>query len=267
MLCGTISAGNLPREEASLKTLFGKLHKAPSDSLRSLFNDSICQQLNVALKNDSSFAYAFDSLPFLGKIYSTDRKLRIYSWNYISDDGNYRFFSYFQFFNSRLIFVLQNRPGYLPDEDRIIDAKNWYGALYYTAIPFSYQNKDHYILLGWSNYQNTLNFKVMDVISLNEETLTFGLPVFIRPDKSSYRVTLPYSADHSMALQYDQKLSLLIFSHMNDESSKNGKIPDESFSGFQLTSDKLIYKNEVTFEHQEATIPRTKIEYGLDGHK
>ena len=267
MLCGTISAGNLPREEASLKTLFGKLHKAPSDSLRSLFNDSICQQLSVALKNDSSFAYAFDSLPFLGKIYSTDRKLRIYSWNYISDDGNYRFFSYFQFFNSRLIFIPQNRPGYLPDEDRIIDARNWYGALYYSAIPFRYQNKDSYILLGWSNYQNTLNFKVMDIVSLNEETLTFGLPVFIRADKSSYRVTLPYSADHSMALQYDQKLGLLIFSHMNDESSKNGKIPDESFSGFQLTSDKLIYKNEVTFEHQEATIPRTKIEYGLDGHK
>jgi hypothetical protein len=142
MLCGTISAGNLPREESSLKTLFGKLYKAPSDSLRSLLNDSICQQLNVSLKNDSSFAYAFDSLPYLGKIYSTDRKLRIYSWNYISESGDYRFFSYFQFSDSRLIFLPQNRPGYLPEDDRTIDAKNWYGALYFTGVVKLFDNTE-----------------------------------------------------------------------------------------------------------------------------
>jgi hypothetical protein len=267
MLCGTIHAGNLQREEASLKTLFGKLYKAPTDSLRSLLNDSICQQLSVSLRNDSSFTYAFDSLPYLGKIHSTDRKLRIYSWNYISESGDYRFFSYFQFANSRLIFLPQNRPGYLPEDDRTIDAKNWYGALYYTTIPFRHQNSDCYILLGWSNCSASLNFKVMEVVSINGDSLTFGLPVFVRSTKNSSRITLPYSSGHSMVLQYDAKRSLLLFSHLNEESNKSDRVPDESFSGFQLTPDKLIYQNEVTFDHHEASMPRTKIEYGLDGNK
>ncbi|MBP1639794.1 MAG: hypothetical protein H6Q17_1377 [Bacteroidetes bacterium] len=267
LLCGTIHAGNLSREEFSLKTLFGKLYQAPSDSLRSLLNDSICQQLNVSLQNDSSFEYAFDSLPYLGKVYSTDRKLRIYSWNYISTDGDYRFFSYFQFASHKLVYLAQDRSGYLPENDRTINAKNWYGALYYTAIPVSYQNEVHYILLGWSHYSSDLNFKVMDVLSIKENTLTFGLPLFIQNNQSSYRVTLPYSSGHTLALQYDPKRNILIFSHLNNNSTKENRIPDESFSGFQLTSDKLIYKDEVTFDHHEITTPRTKVEYGLERKK
>jgi hypothetical protein len=126
---------------------------------------------------------------------------------------------------------------------------------------------EHSILLGWSNYSTTLNFKVMEVVSTNGDALTFGLPVFVQSNKNSSRITLPYSSGHSMVLQYDAKRSLLIFSHLNGESNKSDKIPDESFSGFQLTPDQLIYKNEVTFDHNEASMPRTKIEYDLDGNK
>ena len=266
-VCNAISAGNLSRDELSLKTLYGKLYKASSDSIRSILNDSICQQFNITLKNDSSFEYAFDSLPYLGKVYSTDRKLRIYSWNYISDNGNYRFFSYFQFANHKLIQLSQDQPVYIPEEDGSVEAKKWYGALYYNAVPISYQNEIHYILLGWSHFTDNLNFKVMDVLSVNDTTPTFGLPLFSNNEKVTYRVTLPYSSDHSLSLQYDSKRKLFIFNHLYEEANKNKMMSDESFSCYQLKSGKLVYKEEITFDHHEASLPRTKVEYGLDSNK
>ncbi|MTK53385.1 hypothetical protein [Paludibacter sp.] len=264
-LCSSFSAARISQDEISLKGLFGRLYKAPSDSVRSILNDSICHQLNTTLHNDSSFQYAFDSLAYLGKIYSTDHQLRIYSWNYISDAGDYRFFSYFQFATKKLIQLVQKRPCYLPDEDKATTANNWYGALYYNAIPINHGNQIQYILLGWSHLSESENFKIIDVLSLKDSTIEFGAPIF--NTESRYRIAMPYSSSHSLALQYDAKRSLFIFNHLHEESNKNNKIPDESFSGYQLVNNKLIYKEEVTFDHKEESPPRTKVEYGLEPNK
>lgn len=266
-LCTSFSATKISRDEILLKGLFGRLYKAPSDSVRSILNDSICHQFSTTLRNDSSFQYAFDSLAYLGKIYSTDHKLRIYSWNYISDAGDYRFFSYFQFATKQLIQLVQNRPCYLPDENRIITANNWYGALYYNAIPINRGNQTQYILLGWSHLSESENFKIIDVLSVKDSTIEFGTPIFTADSKNKLRVTLPYSSAHSLALQYDAKRSLFIFNHLHEEGNKSNRISDESFSGYQLVSDKLIYKDDVTFDHNEENQPRTKVEYGLEPNK
>jgi len=264
-LCSSFSATKISRDEILLKGLFGRLYKAPSDSARSILNDSICHQFNATLSNDSSFQYAFDSLAYLGKIYSTDHKLRIYSWNYISDTGDYRFFTYFQFSTKQLIQLVQNRPCYLPDEEKIITANNWYGALYYNAIPINRDNQTQYILLGWSHLSESENFKIIDVLSLKDSTITFGAPIF--NTESRFRMAMPYSSAHSLALQYDAKRSLFIFNHLHEEGNKDKKIPDESFSGYQLVNNKLVYKEEVTFDHKEENQPRTKVEYGLEPNK
>jgi hypothetical protein len=264
-LCSSFSATKISQDEILLKGLFGRLYKASSDSARSTLNDSICHQLRATLSNDSSFQYTFDSLAYLGKIYSTDHKLRIYSWNYISEAGDYRFFTYFQFATKKLIQLIQNRPCYLPDENRIITSNNWYGALYYNAIPINNNNQIQYILLGWSCLSESENFKVIDVLSVQDSTIELGNPIF--NTDSRLRIAMPYSSSHSLALQYDAKRNLFIFNHLHKESNKSNKIPDESFSGYQLVNNKLVYQEEVTFDHQEESQPRTKVEYGLEPNK
>jgi hypothetical protein len=266
-LCTSFSATKISRDEILLKGLFGRLYKATSDSARSILNDSICHQFSATLRNDSSFQYAFDSLVYLGKIYSTDHQLRIYSWNYISDTGDYRFFSYFQFATKKLIQLVQNRPCYLPDENRIITANNWYGALYYNAIPINNNNQVQYILLGWSHLSESENFKIIDVLSVKDSTIEFGAPIFTADSRNKLRVAMPYSSAHSLALQYDSKRSLFIFNHLHEEGNKNNRISDETFSGYQLANGKLIYKDDVTFDHNEENQPRTKVEYGLEPNK
>jgi hypothetical protein len=264
---GSAGAENLRHSEFTLKGLFGRLYKAPNDSVRSAINDSLESQLSVILCNDSSFYYAFDSLPYLGKILSTDQKIRIYSWNYITDSGDYHFCCWLQLPGHDPIRLEQKRSTFLPDEDKTIDNGHWYGALYYYAQPFYWHNETLYILLGWSRYSSTTNFKVLEMLSLKDSALTLGLPVIFAGEKTKYRVILPYSSGYSLSLLYEEKQKMFLFNHLHAGSGKTEKIPDETFSGYQIAPKGLIYKEEATFNQHKSKQKHTKVELNLDNVK
>jgi hypothetical protein len=261
----TVKAESIDKMEKNLQSLYGNLYHAPTDSLRNLFNDSIRLQLKKALSEPTSFKYAFDSLPFLGKIYSTDHALRIYSWNYISEAGEYRFFSFIQRqVDNKILTLIQNRVPYLPDDKILIENRDWYGALYYQAIPYLYQKQIYYLLLGWSHYTSAVNFKIIDILSIHDDKIVFGLPVFYRATEYFSRVVLPYSSRYSLSLQYDFNRKLLYFNHLNVIQNSDVQFPDETFSAYLFTKNGLKYQEEITLQsdqHEEKQA-RTKLELG-----
>jgi len=255
------------KQEACLQKLYAKLYSAPSDLARLDLNDSVCLQLHATLSQATSFEYPFDSLPFLGKVYSTDRKLRFYSWNYISDQGDYSFFTIIQRqADNKLFFLAQNRPSYMPDEDKTMDANSWYGALYYNAIPYVQHDITYYLLLGWSHYSDAENFKTIEVLSLNDNHVSFGLPIFSKGDTLLTRVVLPYSSRHSLSLQYDNIRKLFYFNHLHSLQNSDTQLPDETFSAYVLTKDGLKYQDEITLQSDkhEEKLPRDKMQLDLD---
>jgi len=260
-------AQSLQNQEIQLRHLFSSLHTATNDSARVVANDSLITALHTTLNQPDSYNYPFDSLLFMGKIYSNDKLLRIYSWNFVSDEGDYCFSCFIQRKADNAVFpLMQQQASFLPDEQTILKPQNWYGALYYTAIPYISHNKTFYILLGWSHYSDAVNFKIIDVLGFDDkDEMLLGAHIFQKSNNLLSRVVIPYSALHSLALHYEEARRLIFYNHVSKLSESNSGeellTPDESFSGYTLTNNNLWeYLDEVPLQAKEGDIVIPKVE-------
>jgi hypothetical protein len=248
------------QSEVLLHNLFNRLYSAKNDTHRQSINDSICKEFTQIFLLPASFDYPFDSLQYVGKIYSTDRALRIYSWNYITQSGNYHFECFIQRKQDDAVFRLkQPLTVYLPQEQGRILPNNWYGALYYNAIPYKYQKKTVYLLLGWSRYSENRNFKMIDVLSFENKKICLGDPLFHANESILSRVIIPYTSRYALTLQYDQKDKMIIFNHLSSGNNGSTAIPDENFSAYLITKTGLKLKEDLLLKDKQ--IPHTRSHY------
>ncbi len=246
------------QSEVLLHSLFNRLYRAKNDAHRQVINDSICKEFTRTFSQPASFDYPFDSLQYVGKVYSTDRALRIYSWNYIAQSGNYHFVCFIQRKQDNVVFRLkQPKTVYLPQEQEEISPNNWYGALYYSAIPYKYQKKIVYLLLGWSRYSENRNFKIIDVLSFENNQIRLGDPLFHTNESILSRVIIPYTSRYTLTLQYDQKNKMIIFNHLSSGNNGSTAIPDENFSAYLVTKTGLKFKDELLLKDKHISHTRS----------
>ena len=245
------AAESLSETEKELSTLFGALKKSPTKEESLSLHAQVETTLQKALKNPKSFQYPFENLPFLGKIYSDDNLLRIYTWNVPFIDGTFTYGCIIQHKKNNTLTVLKIKDAaYKPELNRFIAPNNWYGALYYRAIPVTYKKKTYYTLLGWSGNDDLTNFKTIDALTFNGTRAQLGLPVFKRKNKTTHRHLLEYGARYSMSLDYDKKKKQIIFDHLAPSSNKFEGVrtdygPDFSYDAFQLKKKDWIFKEDV----------------------
>lgn len=248
-------SSSMVQDENQLHILFDHLYNAKTDTQCQSINDSICLQFNSILSLPSSFDYPFDSLQYVGKVYSTDQKLRIYTWNYITQSGDYHFNCFIQRQQDNAIFrLVQNSRVYLPQETGIILPYNWYGALYYEAIPIKNHRKTDYVLLGWSRYSSEVNFKTIDILSFVNNQVHLGKPFIQRKNIMLSRVIIPYSSRYALTLQYDAKKKMILFNHLSSQQNTM-LVPDENFSACIITKSGLKFKDDLPLKDYE--IPHT----------
>ena len=102
---------------------------------------------------------------------SADQTVRLLTWNIEYSDLSY---SYGGFVLRReegrekvLIQELNDQlDAYSTKPEGIIDAKAWYGAIYFKIIDFSFQGKTCYLLFGYDAGTTMSNYKLLDVLSL-----------------------------------------------------------------------------------------------------
>ncbi|MGC9150736.1 MAG: hypothetical protein ACP5F6_03115 [Microbacter sp.] len=245
----------LNQTEALLQRYFVQLYSSSNDQKRAEINDSICTTFQRTLSNPLSYDFPFDSLQYVGKIYSTDQEIRIYSWNYIQSTGNNVFTCFIQQKSDHSVYsLIQKKKVFLPAETGVIDKNNWYGALYYSAIPFMEHKKSAYFLLGWSQLSPKINFKVIEVLSFQNGKIMLGAPVIFKNGQTLDRIVIPYDARYSLSLAYDPKLRMILFNHLNNVNGL--AIPDENFSGFQLTKTGLKLTKEM--ELKDRSLPHMR---------
>jgi hypothetical protein len=244
--------------ETKLHSLFNHLYSATNDVHRQVINDSICNQFTQTFSQPASFDYPFDSLQYVGKIYSVDHALRIYSWNYITQSGEYHFVCYIQRKQDNAVYRLtQSQSVYLPQKNGNVLVNNWYGALYYNAIPYKYHKRTVYLLLGWSRYSESCNFKMIDVLSFENHQIQLGEPLFQDNGMMISRVIIPYTSSYALTLQYDAQNSMIFFNHLslssgnNDSTKETTAIPDENFSAYLITKTGLKYKDELPLKDEQ----------------
>ena len=211
--------------------------KAMSELVRSKdFFDSPLQALQIA------------------DIKSADQTLRLLTWNVEFSDLSYTYGG----------FILRREEGkervsilelndvldpYSSKPENVIDYKNWYGAVYFKIIDFSFQGKTQYLLFGYDGGTTMSNFKILDVLSFSGQNAKFGSPVFKDPKAIKKRIVFEYANMASMSLEFEPKRERIVFDHLSPEAPALEGIasyyfPDMSYDAYVYDYDRELWNLE-----------------------
>ena len=206
--------------ETRLTHLFQAIKTADTDTVRLQYNDSVKALFSKTLEMKESFIFPFDSLTYVGKITSDDAKLRLYTWNVVTDSGLV-FNGFLQKLSGEVIPLKQSETAYKPTTKQVVLANNWYGALYYRAVAYKYKKQTVYMLVGWSQCDERTQYKVLDVLSFDEFGVArFGMPILFDEEKQSFtRAVFEYDAHIVMFLDYEPSPKRLLFAPLSPRKS------------------------------------------------
>lgn len=215
--------------------------------------------LNV-LENQNSLNYPFDSLKGIGKVESKDKKLRIFTWNIIHNNGTYTYYGILQNYNKNKkqseLFVLSDASGNITNpENASLSEKQWFGALYYQMVENKLPDrKTLYTLIGWDGNDLYTSKKVIESLYFTESGKPkFGKTVFQIGRKKQKRIIFEYSRMASMMIDYKEKMKMIVFDHLSPSEPKyegNPAFygPDYSFDGLEFKNGVWNHKSEVPYE-------------------
>lgn len=228
------------------------------NKLRTSKNDYQTQQLHIEFKTAMSalvrskefFDYQLQSLQ-IADLKSNNKTIRVLTWNVeLTDLSN----TYGGFILRRdegrdrvVVYELMDiLDPYSNKPEQVIDHKNWYGAVYYKIIDFSFQGKTQYLLFGYDGGTSMSNFKILDVLSFSGQNAKFGSPVFKDPKGLKKRVVFEYANMASMSLEFEPKRARIVFDHLSPESPalegvQSYYFPDMSYDAYVYDFDREIW--------------------------
>ncbi|RZL39381.1 MAG: hypothetical protein EOO96_00795 [Pedobacter sp.] len=205
-------------QDSLIKIAQSVYQEEQSDEQKLFANGKFVKTLVEALKEPNSFSFPFDSLKTVAIIKSPDQAFRILSWYVHLENGTYRYYGAIQFNekNGLKLIPLIDQTDNIIDPNVITSNQKWFGAKYYEIIPVTSSGKlPYYILLGWKGNTPETTKKVIEILSLNKENATFGMPVFDGKElKGKNRVIFEYQKQNAMVLKTDKNAGLIVFDHL-----------------------------------------------------
>ena len=252
-LCGQqVSVSN---NEKQIAALFDSLNISVSDKEKKELHNKITKLFAEELKKPESFSNPYSSLNFVGKVFSDDGKVKIYTWNYPLSDKTHGYGGFIQYKTKnktiKTIPLKIKNEAYLPLNNKRINPNEWYGALYYRVIPVKYRKDNYYVLLGWAGNNAVSEYKIIEVLNLNEQgNAFFGKLVFKQKNKTLQRFVLEYSAEAKISLTYDNKAKKIVFDHLVPPKPVYTNVfsyygPDFTYDAFVLQKGKWNFEENV----------------------
>ena len=253
----------LEQKEISLNEKLLELRAAKTDDEMNRLNLLFKVEMKAFLETKGVFDYSFKHLKTVAILDSPDEAIRIINWNIEYTDLSYFYCAFVMQRDAKKDIVsvtelIDNLDPYAAKPDGIIDAKNWYGALYFKILPFYRNSNVEYLLLGWDGGTTMSNFKLIDVLTFSNNTIRFGSPVFKQKKTVSKRVVFEYSNTTKMTLRFEPKFNRIVFDHLSPEApSLEGVysyyVPDFSY-------DSYYYKDEMWVLKEDVVVINDKIE-------
>lgn len=208
------------KDYLSIQNMFDSIKECRIDSLKLEIHQRINEKVSELLEDPSSFDEPFDQLVNLGKIYSDDHMVRVYTWSFPLEDKTFQYGGYVQYKNKNKVtttpLLIQGDP-VLPAEEKKLDNNHWYGALYYRLFKVKKKKETYYIALGWSGLNAATDFKVIEPMqfSSNGKLQSLGKMVFKETGrKAPYRIILEYNSEGKVTLDYTNQENRIIFDHL-----------------------------------------------------
>ncbi len=257
-LVGSLNASTdttLVQREKVLAQMLEELRSADNDYDRDEKNQLFKEYLFETLKNKNAFTYSFTKLKSVGFIDSPDGELRIVNWNVEQENESQKYYCFLMHHDTRskeieISELIDNSENLPLRPDGILEANNWYGALYYQIIPIEKGAKKLYTLLGWDGNTSMSTIKLIDVLYFSGKNPKLGSPLFKTPDGTFKRMFYEHSKKTVMSLKYEKQYDRIIFDHLSPETpSLKGYysfyVPDFSYDAFVLEGSKWVLKEDV----------------------
>lgn len=234
----------LQEQEILLDSLLKEVRTTRDDAHLSEVNELFRSELAKTLEIDSAFYYPFNSLTSLGKIYSQDKMIRVFSWN-IQHIENFSF-DYFSFILKKderrkdKVDVIELKKGGDPlkmVQYETVGQDDWYGALYYDIIDVKRGRKTYYTLLAYDANDMRSAIKFIDVLHFTGKIPRFGAPIFKTDRGSPMRLLFEHSAKATMSMKYDKSRNMIIMDHLSPEVPQFAEfreyyVPDMSYDAY-----------------------------------
>jgi len=263
---------HLKKLEDSLKTYGRDMIMEKTATQRFTADSAFIRMLVKSLKTPYSFYYPFDSLETVSHIYAPDSAFRIFSWQFSRDEDYYRQRGAIQMKTAdgtlQLYPLLDMSDFTAAPQDSVRTGQNWIGAIYYSIVLKTFNNKKYYTLLGFDDNNMRSTKKWIEVLTFDER----GKPVFGGPFFSIVsdnlkasalaRYCMEYKKEGRARMNYDKELDLIMYDHLISESNEPDKaytmVPDGDYQGFKWANGKWMQVDKVfdyKLEDGQAPIP------------
>ncbi len=245
---------DVTRAENRLFQKLETLRNATNDQEKKEANEAFKSDLAAVLEHKESFSHPFASLTTVGFIDSPDKMVRIINWNVEQDDKSQRYYGFVQHFDKRKkeldVTELKEDVFGIKQPEEVLDAANWYGALYYKIIPVKKGSRTIYTVLGWDGNTSMSNIKLIDAMYVNGKSVKFGSPIFKIGKETKKRLFYEHSEKVTMTLRYEENRDRIMMDHLSPESpSMKGYysfyVPDLSYDALVFDKKKWVLKEDV----------------------
>jgi hypothetical protein len=251
-------AQNSPDLEDTLSKLSEKFIAEPDSNARLEAFEKFELLLTKFLNEPNSFGRTFDSLHSLSILYPSDSSFRIFTTQVQTGRDRFRHFGALQWKDSnKSLVIFKDQSDQIEETSSIIlKPENWYGALYYNMISFGSEDNQKYLLFGYDSYSLFHRRKLIDVINLGKDSISFGAPVLQRGNSFQSRFLLQYSADVKVLLNYDPDLGIIMYDNLIPiKGPYPGQgiimVPDGSYRGFKLENGIWAEVGKIFFQIQD----------------
>jgi hypothetical protein len=222
------------------------------------YSERLVRQLVKTLKVPNSYLYPFTKLgEKLNIITPEDKAFRMFNWECDFSTMYRRYYGAIQLPSEQLklygLIDYSDKIGKYA-EDTILTKGKWFGALYYKIIPTEYNGNTLYTLLGVNEGSPVSNKRVVEAMSVSEEGITFGAPVFgigskIHPRQPTVRYVMEYKKDVKVTLRWDADKGLIAFdelvSGINDPARKYTYRPSGQYDGLRWNDGMWNYQRNL----------------------
>lgn len=245
---------DVARAEDRLLTKLEALRSAKIDADKKTANEDFKSDLAAVLEYPETFNHPFSLLTSVGFIDSKDKMVRIINWNVEQDDKSQRYYGFVQHFDKRRkvlsVTELKEDVFGLKQPEEVIEASNWYGALYYKIIPVKKGSRTIYTVLGWDGNTTMSNIKLIDAMYINGRSIKFGSPIFKIGKETKKRMFYEHSEKVTMTLRYEDDRKRIMMDHLSPESPTmkgyySFYVPDLSYDAFVFEDKKWVLKEDV----------------------
>lgn len=245
----------LVAKEKKLAQLLTVLRSAKTDSSSAVLNEQFKTELREILSEKQSFSYPFPLLKSVGFVDSPDGQIRIVNWNIEQEDGTQKYCCFILRKDAKkqsilLAELIDNNSSPNEVKESILEANEWYGALYYKIIPINKGQKKLYTLLGWDGNNSLSTIKLIDVLYFSGNQPKLGNPLFKQQNLTHKRVVFEHSKKAVMSLKFEEQYKRIIYDHLSPETPDlkgfySFYVPDFSYDAYYLEGSKWVLKEDV----------------------